>query len=64
MGTNVDHGEYGLLVLIEQLQREGRSENEIEAAVREAADDRTHHVRRLPARRPSRFELMVWRSLT
>ncbi len=62
MRTNVDREEYGLLVLIEQMQREGRSEDEIEAAVRDAADGRPRHIRRLPARRPSRFELMVRRS--
>jgi hypothetical protein len=36
MNTSVDREEYRLRVLIEQLQHEGRSEHEIERAVREA----------------------------
>jgi hypothetical protein len=37
MDTQLDREEYRLLVLIEQLQQEGRSAREIERAVRDAS---------------------------
>jgi hypothetical protein len=61
MRRDVDREEYGLLVLIEQMQRAGRSEEEIEAAVRNAAPGRPRRAARVE-RRPSRFELMVRRA--
>jgi hypothetical protein len=57
---DVDREEYGLLVLIEQMQRAGRTEREIESAVRDVAPGRRFGNGR-PQRRPSRFELMVRR---
>jgi hypothetical protein len=58
--NDIEREEYGLLVLIEQMQRAGRTEHEIEAAVRDVAPDRRFGHGR-PERRPSRFELMVRR---
>ena len=62
MSNSVDREEYGLLVLIERMQQEGRPEQEIEAAVREATPERSRLVRQRPPRRPSRFDLMVRRA--
>ena len=46
MDTQLDREEYRLRVLIEQLQHEGRSEHEIERAVREASGNLERERRR------------------
>jgi hypothetical protein len=60
MTSMTDREAYGLLVLIEQMQRQGAPEEEIEEAVREASSRQRPIRYRLP-RRPSRFELAVRR---
>jgi transcriptional/translational regulatory protein YebC/TACO1 len=54
MNTSIDREEYRLRVLIEQLQHEGRSEHEIERAVREASG-RMQRERRHASRGNSRL---------
>ena len=57
MTRDVNREEYGLLVLIERMQREGRPEAEIEAAVRESSPRRARPEPHRPVRR-SRFDLL------
>ena len=57
MEHELDRDDYRLRVLIERMQREGRSERDIEAAVR-AATGRIERDRRRPSRRPNRFGLL------
>ena len=52
-----DRDDYRLRVLIERMQREGRSERDIEAAVR-AATVRTEREHQRPSRRPNRLGLL------
>jgi hypothetical protein len=54
MDTQLDREEYRLRVLIEQLQQEGRSEHEIERAVRDASG-RLQRERRRGERGQSRL---------
>jgi hypothetical protein len=49
-----EHDDYGLRLLIEQMQQQGSSEGEIEAAVR-SASRRIERERRQPAQRPKRL---------
>ena len=63
MTNTADREEYGLLVLIEKMQREGRPEGEIEAAVRDASQPRPRTIRHHPPRRPRRFDLLMRRSM-
>ena len=56
MGYEQDRDDYRLRVLIERMQREGRSERDIEAAVR-AATVRIERERR-PSRRPNGLRLL------
>lgn len=49
-----EHDDYGLRVLIEQMQQQGSSEGEIEAAVR-SASRRIEHQRSHPVQRPKRL---------
>lgn len=56
MDYELDRDDYRLRVLIERMQREGRSERDIEAAVR-AASVRIERERRHPSRRPNRLGL-------
>ena len=57
MDHELDRDDYRLRVLIERMQREGRPERDIEAAVR-AATTRIERGRRRPSRRPSRLGLL------
>jgi hypothetical protein len=52
METTVDRDDYVLRLLIESMQQQGRSEREIEAAVR-SASRRFERRRREPVRRPA-----------
>ncbi len=58
MNRDLDREEYGLLVLIERMQREGRPEAEIEAAVRDSSPGRVPPEPQRPVRRHSRFDLL------
>ena len=57
MEPNLDREDYRLRLLIEQLQHQGRSEHEIERAVREASG-RVRRERPQPARRKGRSRLL------
>ena len=57
MEHELDRDDYRLRVLIERMQREGRSERDIEAAVRVAAN-RINREHRRPSRHPRRFGLL------
>ena len=57
MGYEQDRDDYRLRVLIERMQREGRSEGDIEAAVR-AASVRIDREQRRPSGRPNRLRLL------
>jgi len=57
MDHELDLDDYRLRVLIERMQREGRPERDIEAAVR-AATARIERTNRRPSRRPNRLGLL------
>lgn len=57
MEHELDREDYRLRVLIERMQREGRPERDIEAAVR-SATARIERGSRRPSRRPSRLRLL------
>jgi hypothetical protein len=57
MRETIDRDDYTLRLLIESMQQQGKSEREIETAVR-AASRRLERQRRAPHRRANRLRLL------